>query len=75
MHVESVAIIPRCAECEAHWLPADKERWQAWLTDDEPPSSCSTAATARNGNSASTDARAARRVRGGIGLRLAVVPT
>jgi hypothetical protein len=28
---------PRCAECEAHWLPADEERWQAWLTDDEPP--------------------------------------
>jgi hypothetical protein len=19
------------------WLPADKVRWQAWLTDDEPP--------------------------------------
>jgi hypothetical protein len=37
MHIERVAIIPRCAECEAHWLPADQERWQAWLTDDEPP--------------------------------------
>ena len=37
MRVEGVAPIPRCAECEAHWLPADEERWQAWLTDDEPP--------------------------------------
>jgi hypothetical protein len=37
MHIEGVAIIPRCAECEAHWLPANQERWQAWLTDDGPP--------------------------------------
>lgn len=37
MHIEGVATIPRCAECEAHWLPADEARWQAWLTDDEPP--------------------------------------
>jgi hypothetical protein len=37
MHIEGVAIIARCAECEAHWQPADKARWQAWLTDDEPP--------------------------------------
>ena len=37
MPIEGVAIIPRCAECEACWLPADRERWQAWLTDDEPP--------------------------------------
>jgi hypothetical protein len=36
MHLEGVATIPRCAECEAHWLPADEARWQAWLTDDEP---------------------------------------
>jgi hypothetical protein len=34
---ESVALIPRCAECEAVWLPADEERWRAYLTDDEPP--------------------------------------
>jgi hypothetical protein len=33
----SVQPSPRCAECEAHWLPADEARWQAWLTDDEPP--------------------------------------
>jgi hypothetical protein len=25
MHIEGVAIIPRCAECEGHWLPADEE--------------------------------------------------
>jgi hypothetical protein len=34
---ELVALIPRCAECEAHWLPAEDERWRAYLTDDEPP--------------------------------------
>jgi hypothetical protein len=34
---EQVALVPRCAECEARWLPADEERWQAWLTDDGPP--------------------------------------
>ena len=35
MPLESVALIPRCAECEAAWLPADEECWQAWLTDDD----------------------------------------
>jgi hypothetical protein len=35
--LESVAVIPRCAECGALWLPADADRWQAWLTRDEPP--------------------------------------
>jgi hypothetical protein len=34
--VEGVALIPRCAECEASWLPADEDRWQGYLTDDEP---------------------------------------
>jgi hypothetical protein len=33
---EQVAPIPECAECDAHWLPADKDRWFAYLTDDEP---------------------------------------
>jgi hypothetical protein len=37
MPAESVALIPRCAECEARWLPADEARWRAYLTDDEPP--------------------------------------
>jgi hypothetical protein len=36
MHTEGVATIPRCTECEASWLPADEERWHAYLTDDEP---------------------------------------
>jgi hypothetical protein len=37
MHIEGFAIIPRCVEGGAHWLPADEPRWQAGLTDDEPP--------------------------------------
>jgi hypothetical protein len=36
MSAESVALIPQCAECGACWLPADDERWHAYLTDDEP---------------------------------------
>jgi len=35
MHVEGVAIIPRCAECEGHWLPADEARWRAYLGGDD----------------------------------------
>ena len=27
MHIEGVAIIPRCAECEAVWRPSDEARW------------------------------------------------
>jgi hypothetical protein len=37
---EQVAPIPRCAECEARWLPADEQRWRAYLGSDdldEPP--------------------------------------
>ena len=37
MSAEGVKTIPQCAECDAHWLPADADRWQAWLTCDEPP--------------------------------------
>jgi hypothetical protein len=40
MPVEGVALIPNCAECEAAWLPADEERWRAYLGSDdldEPP--------------------------------------
>ena len=29
-----VALIPRCTECEANWLPADEERWRAYLGSD-----------------------------------------
>lgn len=35
--VEGVALIPTCGECETRSLPADQERWRAYLTDDEPP--------------------------------------
>jgi hypothetical protein len=34
---ERVALIPQCAECGKVWLPTDGERWEAYLTDDEPP--------------------------------------
>lgn len=37
MSAERVALIPECVGCYARWLPADKERWQAWLTRYEPP--------------------------------------
>ena len=35
MPVEGVGLIPRCAECEAAWLPTDEERWRAYLGGDE----------------------------------------
>jgi hypothetical protein len=38
--LEGVALIPRCVECGAAWLPADEERWRAYLGGDdldEPP--------------------------------------
>jgi hypothetical protein len=37
---EQVALIPRCAECEARWLPVDEELAGAPRCDepfDEPP--------------------------------------
>jgi hypothetical protein len=34
---QHIALIPECAECERPWMPADPDRWQAYLTDDEPP--------------------------------------
>jgi hypothetical protein len=37
MALEHVVLIPSSAECEAVWLPADEERWRAYLTDGEPP--------------------------------------
>jgi hypothetical protein len=35
MSAESVAFIARCAECESEWLPADEERWRAYLGGDD----------------------------------------
>jgi hypothetical protein len=34
---ESLALIAECVECGRPWLPAERERWFANLTDDEPP--------------------------------------
>jgi len=34
---EQTTRIGECAECKRPWLPADEERWPAYLTDDEPP--------------------------------------
>jgi hypothetical protein len=36
MPIEGVVMI-LTPECRARWVPADETRWQAWLTDDEPP--------------------------------------
>ncbi len=35
MSAKSVALIRKCAEYEARWLPADEERWQAHLGCDD----------------------------------------
>ena len=35
MPVQGVALIPRCTECEAAWLPADEERWRAYHAGDD----------------------------------------
>ncbi len=37
MSAQRVAQIPECAECQAAWLPADEDRWQADHNDDELP--------------------------------------
>ena len=36
MSTKSVAFILQGAECDVVWLPADEDRWRAYLTDDEP---------------------------------------
>jgi hypothetical protein len=28
-------LVPECAECDAHWLPADDQRWHAYLGGDD----------------------------------------
>ena len=35
MPIEGVALILRCTECEAAWLPADEQRWRAYLGSDD----------------------------------------
>ena len=49
---QQVALIPSCIECAARWLPADEDRWSAYLTDDEPWRSCSTVRSALSGSPA-----------------------
>jgi predicted RNA-binding Zn-ribbon protein involved in translation (DUF1610 family) len=34
--IEPVALTPLCPECGDLWLPDDRERWRAYLTDDQP---------------------------------------
>jgi hypothetical protein len=61
MHMEGVGTIHRCDECEAYWLPTDETRWQAWLTDDEPPELTSTARRARSVSSGTNQPSEQRR--------------
>ena len=55
MRAERVALIPRCAERESAWLPADEECWSAYLTDDEPPEIAFYRARCVSGSSARTE--------------------
>jgi hypothetical protein len=32
---EQVTLIPQCAECREVWLPADEDRWKAYLDKDD----------------------------------------
>ena len=36
MSADNVALVPACVEPDARWLPTDEDRWEAYLTDDEP---------------------------------------
>jgi hypothetical protein len=55
MSAERVAVILRCAECEAVWLAGDEERWRAYLTDDEQSVAISTGRSAPTASSRATD--------------------
>lgn len=33
--MQSVAVVPKCVECEARWLPADADGWRMHLGCDE----------------------------------------
>jgi hypothetical protein len=75
VQVDGVALIPKCAECEEVWLPADEERWRAYLTDDEPAELafyCPACAERAFGDD--LDTRGAK-VDLGVGLRLSVAAT
>jgi hypothetical protein len=34
MTAERIALIPQCAECGEAWLPANENRWRAYLDTD-----------------------------------------
>ena len=36
MSAALVALVPKCVECQALWLPTDEERWRAYLLGDDP---------------------------------------
>jgi hypothetical protein len=57
--VESIALLPQCAECGKVWLPADSEHWEADLTDDEPPEVAFYCPSARSASLAATEAEGA----------------
>jgi hypothetical protein len=75
MSAEQVALIPQCAECGEVWLPADDDRWRAYLdTDDDLVFYCP---TAPNGNSTDSgegpDSRETREFPPGGSERLGIV--
>lgn len=35
MSAEQVALLPQCPECGEAWLPADEDRWRAYLDIDD----------------------------------------
>lgn len=61
MSAEQVALIPQCAECGAVWLPADEDRWGAYLdTDSELVFYCPECADREFGKSAGAYSAASR---------------
>jgi hypothetical protein len=32
---DPAALVPECAECGRPWLPADEDRWRAYLDDED----------------------------------------
>jgi hypothetical protein len=75
MHLEGVAIIPRCAECEANWLPADEAAGRRGSPTTSRPSSSSTAEAAPSGSSALTNVMRSRLSRRALFVFLVVALT
>jgi len=50
MRAEQVVMTPTCSEWKAVWLPADEERWRAYLdSDDEVQFFCESCGNTRYG--------------------------